>query len=225
MMVTTNHGSATELDGLRERAVTFGLASLGDADVLELYLSRCMKRGARTWAQVLLGTWKRLEAVIAADIKDLEAVVGAAAAADLKVLHEAALRLLEPKVRNRDLIAGHSALQNYLRVRLADRSREQFRVLFLGRRNHLIADEVLGEGTFDHAPVYPREVVRRALQLDACGLVLVHNHPSGDESPSQADIVMTLAIIDACNGLRITVHDHLLVAGRHVISFKVRNLI
>ena len=222
---SANQRDGAELCGLRERAVAFGLAALDDADVLELFLSRAMPRGARTWAQVLLGTWKSLQAVVAADIKDLEAVIGAAAAADLKVLYEAALRLLEPKVRDRDLISGHSGLQDYLRLRLTERTREQFRVLFLDRRNHLIADEVLGEGTFDHAPVYPREVVRRALQLDACGLVLVHNHPSGDESPSQADIAMTLAIIDACNGLRITVHDHLLVAGPHVISFRSRNLI
>jgi DNA repair protein RadC len=99
------------------------------------------------------------------------------------------------------------------------------RALFLNRRNHLIADEVLGEGTFDHAPVYPREVVRRALQLDACGVVLVHNHPSGDDNPSRADVEVTAIVIEACRGLRITVHDHLLVAGQQVISFKARGLI
>ncbi|MDP3870432.1 DNA repair protein RadC [Phenylobacterium sp.] len=210
--------------GLRERAVAYGLGALGDPEVLELFLYRCMPTGARTWAQVLLGTWGTLDGVLAADIKDLEAVIGKAPAADLKVLHEAALRLAQGQVRRRDVIASSSALEAYLRIRLSERTREQFRVLFLDRRNHLIADEVLGEGTVDHAPVYPREIVRRALQLDACAVILVHNHPSGQTSPSTSDLKTTQEIVDACGPLRIVVHDHLLVAGHEVISFKALGL-
>lgn len=152
---------------LRERAATFGLTTLADPEILELFLGGALKTGARTWAQVLLGTWRSLDAVLWADISDLEAVVGRDAAVDLKLLHETTLRVLAGSIRRQEVISSSSALEAYLRVGLAERTREQFRVLFLNKRNMLIADEVMGEGTVDHAPVYPREVIRRAILLEA----------------------------------------------------------
>lgn len=212
------------LGGLRERAAVYGLEALSESDVLELFLTRSLKSGAKTWAQVLLGTWQSLAGVLGADVEDLRAVVGREAAVDLKLLHEATLRVLAGSIRNRDVLSSSTALQAYLRVKLAERTREQFRVLFLDKRNQLISDELMGQGTTDHAPVYPREVVRRAIQLDACALVLVHNHPSGDPSPSHADIKMTQEVVAACAPLRIVVHDHLLIAGQTVVSFKALGL-
>lgn len=210
--------------GLRERASRFGLAALEEAEALELFLARSFPKGARTWAQVLLRRWGSLSQVLCADVADLQEVVGVATAVDLKLLHEATLRVMASSIVQRDLISSWSALLAYIRVGLAGRGRERFRVLFMDRRNRLILDEVMGEGTADHAPVYPRELIRRALQLDACAVILVHNHPSGDPTPSQADISVTKEIVEACRHLRITVHDHLIVAGEQVTSFKTLGL-
>jgi DNA repair protein RadC len=127
-------------------------------------------------------------------------------------------------VRKRTVISSWTALLSYVRVALADQPREQFRVLFLDKKNQLIADEVMNEGTVDHAPVYPREVMRRALELSASSLILVHNHPSGDPTPSQPDIEMTRQIIEAGKALRITLHDHLVVGRDGVASFKALGL-
>ena len=113
---------------------------------------------------------------------------------------------------------GHVAA--YLQASLGGQSRESFRVLFLDRGNGLIADELMGAGTVDHAPVYPREVVRRALELAACSCCLVHNHPSGDPNPSKADIEMTRLVVEACRALAVTVHDHFLVVGDQFVSLR-----
>jgi DNA repair protein RadC len=140
-------------------------------------------------------------------------------------LHEAAIRQGRAGLRQRTVISSWTALLGYVRVMLASEVREQFRVLFLDKKNQLIADEQLGQGTVDHAPVYPREVMRRALELSASSLILVHNHPSGDPSPSQADIEMTKQIIEAGRSLRISIHDHLVVGRDGVASFKALGLI
>jgi DNA repair protein RadC len=212
-------------DGLRERAARFGLEALEDSEALALFLSRWMGRGARTWAEALLARCGSFERVLAADVEDLAQQIGRTAAVELKLLQDAARRLAAGALRNRELISSWDSLQRYLRVRLAEQGREEFRVLFLDKRNQLIADERLGAGTVDHAPVYPREVVRRALQLDSSALIFVHNHPSGDKHPSNADVVVTKELVAACNALKITVHDHLLVAGHEVVSFKSLGLI
>lgn len=212
-------------DGLRERASRFGLAALEDVEALELFLARSFPNGARTWAQVLLRRWGCLNRVLGADLTDLQEVLGLSAAVDLKLLHEATLRVTAASIVHRDLISSWNSLLAYIRIGLAGRGRERFRVLFLDKRNRLLIDEVMGEGTIDHAPVYPRELIRRALQLDASALILVHNHPSGDPTPSQADISVTKEIVEACRHLRITVHDHLIVAGDDVTSFKALGLI
>jgi DNA repair protein RadC len=128
-------------------------------------------------------------------------------------------------VVKRPVISSWSALLAYTKAALAHAPREQFRVLFLDKKNQLIADEVMNEGTVDHAPVYPREVARRALELSASAVILVHNHPSGDPTPSAADIDMTRQVVEAGRALRIAVHDHLVVGRDGVASFKALGLI
>jgi len=127
--------------------------------------------------------------------------------------------------RRRPVVSSWSALLAYVKISMAERTREQFRVLFLDKRNAIIADEVMNEGTVDHAPVYPREVMRRALELDASSMILLHNHPSGDPTPSQADIQMTREVVDAGRALKIAVHDHLVVGQDGTASFKALGLI
>lgn len=146
---------------------------------------------------------------------------------DLSKLREMAEVLLAEELKPLDLtdISSWSNLTRYLGLKLARRGREQFRVLFLNRKNRLLADELMGEGTVDHAPVYPREVMRRALELDASALILVHNHPAGDPSPSVADIEMTKQLVEASRALKITVHDHVIVGAGQFTSFRQQGLI
>jgi len=146
-------------------------------------------------------------------------------ALDLKLLQEASLRIGRAEVTKRPVISSWTALLAYTKAALAHAPREQFRVLFLDKKNQLIADEVMNEGTVDHAPVYPREVVRRALELGASAVILTHNHPSGDPTPSSADIDMTRQVIEAARALRIAVHDHLVIGREGVASFKALGLI
>jgi DNA repair protein RadC len=165
--------------------------------------------------------------VFGASIAALKTVpgVGEAVALDLKLAHETSLRLARERVTARPVISSWTALLDYVRTALAHEPREQVRILFLDKRNQLIADEVMGRGTVDHAPVYPREVARRALELSASALILVHNHPSGDPTPSSADVDMTRQVVDALRPLRISVHDHLVVGRNGTASFKALGLI
>jgi len=213
---------------LRDRAAAAGPASLPDYELLELFLFRSLPRGdVKPLAKALLTRFGSLAAVLAAALPDLRSVpgVGEAAALDLKLMQEAALRCGREAVGKRTVISSWSALLAYVRVALAHEPREQFRLLFLDKKNQLIADEVQNHGTVDHAPVYPREVVRRALELSASALILVHNHPSGDPTPSSADVDMTRQIIEAAKPLRIAIHDHLVVGRDGVASFKSLGLI
>jgi DNA repair protein RadC len=212
---------------LRERAAKGGLSALPDYEVLELVLFRAIPRGdVKPLAKALLARFGALGAVLAAGPDALKTVsgVGDTVALDLALAHEVALRLGRETVARRPVISSWSALLAYVRTALAHEPREQFRVLFLDRKNQLIADEVLGHGTVDHAPVYPREVMRRALELSASAVILVHNHPSGDPTPSAADIDMTRQVVDAGRPLRIAVHDHLVVGRDGVASFKALGL-
>ena len=221
----TRQQSSAAHDGLRERAVEFGVEALDDLDTLTLLLSRSVERGARTWAEVLLRRWSDLESVLAADVEDLAPIVGRQAAVDLKLLRDINRRIAFGALKRSQVLSSSEALRRYLCARLADHPREQFRVLFLNKRNQLIRDELMAEGTVDHAPVYPREVVRRALQLSASALVLVHNHPSGDPTPSAADVAMTKEVIQACTALKVTVHDHVIVGAGQVSSMRSLGLI
>jgi DNA repair protein RadC len=212
---------------LRERVRRAGFAALHDYEALELMLFRTYPRGdIKPIAKALLQRCGTLSAVLSATVEELRTVkgVGDACAMDLKLVHELAQRIgLEPMAR-RAVISSWSALLAYVKVALKHEAREQFRVLFLDKKNQLIADETQNHGTVDHAPVYPREIVRRALELSASSLILVHNHPSGDPTPSAADIDMTRQVVDAARPLRITVHDHLVVGREGVASFKALGL-
>jgi DNA repair protein RadC len=213
---------------LRERAISGGLAALPDYELVELYLFRSIPmRDVKPLAKALLARFGDLAGLLAASPAELRTVagVGESVALDLKLLHEATLRIGRAAVRKRPAISSWSALLDYVRVALANEPREQFRVLFLDKKNQLIADEVMNQGTVDHAPVYPREVARRALELSASALILVHNHPSGDPTPSGADVDMTKQVIEAMRTVRIEVHDHLVVGRDGVASFKALGLI
>jgi DNA repair protein RadC len=168
-------------DRLRERALAGGLAALPDYEILELHLFRSVPRGdVKPLAKQLLARFGSLGGVLGATPEELKTVkgVGDALALDLKLLHEAALRTARETVAKRPVISSWSALLAYVKAALAHEAREQFRVLFLDKKNQLIADEVMNRGTVDHAPVYPREVMRRALELSASAVILVHNQPT-----------------------------------------------
>lgn len=212
---------------LRERAVAGGLAALPDYEVLELLLFRTIPRGdVKPLAKQLLARFGSLGGVLGATAEELRTVagVGEAVALDLKLQHEISLRTAREQVARRPVISSWTALLAYVKTALAHEAREQFRVLFLDKKNQLIADEVMNRGTVDHAPVYPREVARRALELSASALILVHNHPSGDPTPSSADVDMTRQIVEAVRPLRIAIHDHLVVGRDGVASFKALSL-
>lgn len=212
---------------LRARALAGGLGALPDYELLELFLFRSIpKKDVKPLAKQLLARFGSLGGVLGATSEELRTVsgVGEAVALDLKVLQEACLRTAREQVARRPVISSWSALVAYVKAALAHESREQFRVLFLDKKNQLIADEVMNRGTVDHAPVYPREVARRALELSASALILVHNHPSGDPAPSSADVDMTRQVVEAARALRMAVHDHLVVGRDGVASLKALGL-
>jgi DNA repair protein RadC len=205
---------------LRARAASGGLAAVPDYEALELLLFRTLPRGdVKPLAKRLLARFGSLGAVLGASPAALRTVpgVGDALALDLALVHELGLRTAREQVARRPVISSWSALVAYVKQVLAHETREQFRVIYLDKKNQLIADEVMNHGTVDHAPVYPREVARRALELAASSLILVHNHPSGDPSPSAADIEMTRQVVGALRPLNIKVHDHL-IAGRDGVA-------
>jgi len=215
-------------DRLRDRACDGGLAALPDYELLELVLFRSIPRGdVKPIAKQLLARFGSLGAVLAASPEALKTVagVGEAVALDLTLIQELAVRTAREQVARRPVISSWSALLAYVKTALAHEPREQVRVLFLDKKNQLLADEVMGHGTVDHAPVYPREVVRRALELSASALILVHNHPSGDPTPSQADVEITRQVVEASRTLRIALHDHLVVGRDGIASFKALGLL
>jgi DNA repair protein RadC len=209
----------TEEAELAARAAAFGPRVLDDAQTLQVLCGV-----AEAQALDLLAVFGSLPEVWGAPFADLARRAGAEVAVRVKVAQEAARRALSQPLRARSVIASHEALFAYLRTALVGAPREQFRVLFLDKRNRLIAEEVMGEGTVDHAPVYPREVMRRALELNASAVIAAHNHPGGDPTPSTADIATTRELVEAGRALRIAVHDHVLVAGDETVSFKARGL-
>lgn len=209
---------------LRLRAACHGLDTLDELEILQLLVARIAPRQAEALAGALMDRFGGVARVLGATLPELRQVVSEPVALDLKLLHDTMRRLLAFPLRGRSVLSSASAVADYLRSRLAGQSRESFRVLFLDRRNGLIADELMGAGTVDQAPVYPREIVRRGLELSACGCCLVHNHPSGDPNPSRADVEMTRQVVEACRALGIAVHDHFLVAGDQVVSLRSAGL-
>jgi len=213
---------------LRERFREAGTDALSDYELLELLLFRAQpRRDMKPIAKALLEKFGSFAEVISAPEKRLAEVegIGDASITELKIVQAAASRLLRGQVKKRPVLSSWSAVLDYCRTAQAFADREQFRVLFLDKRNRLIADELQQVGTIDHTPVYPREVVKRALELSATAIILVHNHPSGDPTPSRADIQMTQQIIAVATPLGISVHDHIIVGKEGHASLKGLKLI
>ncbi len=213
---------------LRERLLTAGGDALPDYEVLELVLFAANPRGdVKPLAKRLLAEFGDFAGVISASNERLLKVdgVGDVALGALKTVEAAARRLARHQVINKPAISSWQALIDYCRVAMAHEPVEQFRILFLDRKNVLIADEVQQRGTIDHTPVYPREIVKRALELNASAIILVHNHPSGDPTPSKGDIDMTREIQKATAALGIAIHDHVIVGKKGHTSFKTLGLL
>ena len=213
---------------LRDRFMSGGAAAMPDYELLELILFRSIPRkDVKPLARLLLNQFGDLNRVISAPPERLARVSGVAAAVicDLKILEAAAQRMARSRVMQRQVIASWDALLDYCHTAMAHRETEQFRVLYLDRKNVLVADEEQGRGTVDHVPVYPREVAKRALELNASALILVHNHPSGDPTPSQADISMTRKVDAALEALGIVLHDHLIIGASDELSFRSEGLL
>jgi len=208
---------------LRTRFLAGGAAAMPDYELLELVLFRAIPRqDVKPLARRLLEVFGDFNHVLAAAPARLRKVegVGEAVVCELKIVEAAAHRMAQGRVLNRPVVSSWEALLAYCQTALAHQETEHFRVLFLDNKNVLIADEAQARGTVNHVPVYPREVARRALELNASALILVHNHPSGDPTPSEQDITMTYAIRDATEALGITLHDHLVIGKSQEISFR-----
>ena len=212
---------------LRERFLTGGATAVPDYELLELILFRAIPRqDVKPLAHELINTFGDFNRVLSAPLHQLQQVkgVGDAVALEIKIVEAAAHRLARAKVMQRHVVSSWDALLNYCHTTMAHRDTEQFRILFLDTKNTVIADEEQAKGTLDHVPVYPREVVKRALELNAAALILVHNHPSGDPTPSAADIDMTGQINSAAQALGITVHDHLIIGKSCEVSFRAEGI-
>ncbi|MCU0908152.1 MAG: DNA repair protein RadC [Rhodobacteraceae bacterium] len=213
---------------LRARFMDGGAAAMPDYELLELILFRAIPRqDVKPLARALLVGFGDINGVLSATPERLASVKGCgpAVALELKVVEAAAQRLARARVMHRPVLSSWAQLLDYCHTVMAHRETEQFRVLYLDRKNVLIADEQQAEGTVDHVPVYPREVLRRALDLNASAMILVHNHPSGDPTPSQADIAMTAQIRDAGAVLGVTLHDHLIIGRAREVSFRAEGLL
>ncbi len=208
---------------LRARFMAGGAQAMPDYEMLELVLFRAIpRRDVKPLAHALMEKFGDFNRVVTAPEPRLREVngVGDAVIVELKIVEAAAHRMARAKVLNQHAISSWDALIDYCHTTMAHRETEQFRVLYLDRKNVLIADEEQAKGTVDHVPVYPREVAKRALELNASALILVHNHPSGDPTPSQSDISMTQQVEAACVALGLSLHDHLIVGKSHELSFK-----
>ncbi|BAQ17179.1 RadC family protein [Methyloceanibacter caenitepidi] len=213
---------------LRKRFREGGAQSLPDYELLELVLFRAMpRRDTKPLAKAILARFGTFaEAMNAPEDLLLEVPgLGDAAVTEIKLVRAAALRLMQGEVRERPVLSSWQGVLDYCRAAMGFEAKEQFRILFLDKRNQIIADEIQQEGTVDHTPVYVREVVKRALELSATAIVLVHNHPSGDPTPSRADIEMTKQIIAAAKPLGVVIHDHIIVGKQGHTSFRGMGLI
>ena len=208
---------------LRDRFMTGGAAALPDYELLELVLFRAIPRqDVKPLARTLMDRFGDFNRVISAPPQRLRDVVGVgdAVITELKIIEASAHRMARARVLQQHVLSSWNALLDYCHTTMAHRETEQFRVLYLDRKNVVIADEEQARGTVDHVPVYPREVAKRALELNASALILVHNHPSGDPSPSPSDLDMTGQINAACGALGLTLHDHLIIGKSRELSFR-----
>lgn len=208
---------------LRARFMAGGPTAMPDYELLELVLFRAIpRRDVKPLARALMDRFGDFNRVITASeprLRDIDGV-GDAVVIELKIVEAAAQRMARARVMQRHVLSSWDALLDYCHTAMAHRETEQFRVLFLDRKNVMIADEEQAKGTVDHVPVYPREVAKRALELNASALILVHNHPSGDPTPSASDIDMTTQIRRACDALGLTLHDHLIIGKSTELSFR-----
>ncbi|MGF1606259.1 MAG: DNA repair protein RadC [Rhodothalassiaceae bacterium] len=215
-------------DRLRRRVLTAGPETLADYELLEFLLCLAVpRRDVKPLAKQLIKHFGSFAAALTAEPARLREVdgVGDGVVPAFLAIRAAGTKLLQAHVLDQPVLSSWQALLDYCRAAMAHEPVEQFRLLFLDRKNRLIADEVQQTGTVDHTPVYPREVMKRALQLNASAIILVHNHPSGDPTPSRADIAMTQEIVEAARRLNIAVHDHLIIARNQSTSFKAVGLL
>ena len=213
---------------LRARFLAGGADALADYEMLEMILCLAIpQRDVKPLARKLLARFGGLAETLTADAETLMTVAGIKenAATAIKIVQAAAERLAREQVMDRPVLSSWDKLLDYLRIAQGHNMTESFRLLFLDRKNVLIADEGQQSGTVDHTPVYPREVVKRALDLNASALIMVHNHPSGDPAPSRADIEMTRQVRDALRAVGIALHDHLVIGRRGHSSFKAMGLL
>ncbi|HEY0106334.1 MAG TPA: DNA repair protein RadC [Rhizomicrobium sp.] len=213
---------------LRERFLEGGAGAMPDYELMELVLFAAIpRRDVKPLAKALIAHFGSFAEAIAAPRARLLEVdgIGEAVVAQLKIVEAAALRLSRTAMLNKPALSSWTALIDYCTAAMARNPNEEFRTLFLDRKNILIADEVQTKGTVDHTPVYPREIVKRALELGASAIILVHNHPSGDPTPSRADIDMTREVSAAAKALKIAVHDHLVIGRSGHASFKALGLL
>ena len=217
-----------DADHLRQRFMNGGADAVPDDEMLQLILSRALPaREARSLSRRLLGTFGDFNRVMSAPSARLLQVLGVdeAILTEMKIVEATAHRMAQAKILQREVLSCWKSLLDYCTTKMAHQETEQFRVLYLDRKNILIADEAQQKGTVDHVPVYPREVVKRALELNASAIILVHNHPSGDPTPSDADIEMTRTIEIGAQTLGITIHDHLIVGKGETYSFRSNGLL
>ena len=215
-------------DRLRQKFGRAGADALEDYELLELLLFRFIPRAdTKPVAKALLAQFGSIAGVLGAPERELVQItrIGTKAARDIKVVAALASRSLRAEIEARPVLSSWSAVIDYCTSAMAHEKIEQFRILFLNKKNHLIADEVQQSGTIDHTPVYPREVIKRALELSASAIILVHNHPTGDPTPSRADIDMTKTIIESAAPMGIVIHDHIIIGKQGHASMKGLQLI
>lgn len=213
---------------LRSRFLAGGQDALADHELIEMTLFLALpRRDTKPIARALLAQFGSYASAISAPVPHLLAVegLGEAGVSALKLVQAAAQRLAKAEVLHRPVLSNWERLMDYLQTVLAREKIEQFRVLYLDNRNRLLADVLLATGTVNHTPVYPREVVKRALELNSTALILVHNHPSGDPSPSAEDIAMTSEIKQAARALSVTLHDHVIIGNGRWLSFRREGLL
>jgi DNA repair protein RadC len=212
---------------MRQRLLKAGPEALADHEMLEMILFIALpRRDTKPLARALLDRFRTFGGVVGAPAAELLAVdgIGEAGAAAVKLVQAAALRMMRQEVATQPVLSTWERLTDYLMAAMGHERTEQFRVLFLDSRNKLIADEVQGTGTINHAPAYPREVVRRCLELHASAVILAHNHPSGDPAPSREDVTLTGEIVRAAAVMGIAVHDHIIIGRGKWLSFRAEKL-
>jgi DNA repair protein RadC len=208
---------------LKEKFLSNDAKSLQDYEILELLLFQAIpRRDVKPLAKKLINQFGNITQLIAADKEKILAIPGTNENVflNLQIIRELIGRVLADQVIKKHVISSWAALLDYLKFKMSNLKLEQFRVLFLNKKNMLIADEVMATGTIDQTPVYPREIVKKALYHEAGAIILVHNHPSGNAKPSNSDIDLTTQIVNACNTISVTVHDHVIIGNNEYYSFK-----